>query len=53
VSTGKAVTVMNAWMAKEDDKKVMKPMKTEYIIYPIPQTEMNIKPGLYEQNAGY
>jgi hypothetical protein len=53
VRTGKAVTVMNAWMAKEDDKKVMKPMKTEYIIYPIPQTEMNIKPGLYEQNAGY
>lgn len=53
VRTGKAVTVMNAWMAKEDEKKVMKPMKNEFILYPVPQTEINIKPGLYEQNAGY
>jgi hypothetical protein len=53
VRTGKVVAVMNAWMAVEDEKHVMKPMLNTYILYPVPQTEMSIKPGLYEQNEGY
>jgi SusD family. len=53
VRTGKVVTVMNAWMAKEDERHVMKPMQPAYILYPIPQTAINIRPGLYEQNEGY
>lgn len=53
VRTGKVVSVMNAWMLKEDDRKVMKPMQNAYILYPVPQSEINIKPGLYEQNEGY
>jgi len=53
VRTGTVVSVMNAWMVQEDEKQVMKPMRAAYVLYPIPQTEINIKPGLYEQNAGY
>jgi hypothetical protein len=53
VRTGKVLSVMNAWMTKEDERKVMKPMQNNYILYPVPQTEINIKPGLYEQNDGY
>ena len=53
VRTGKVVTVMNAWMVKEDERHVMKPMQNAYILYPVPQAELNIKPGLYEQNEGY
>jgi hypothetical protein len=45
--------VMAAWIPKEDVLKQMKSFTTNYIIYPIPQTEIDVKTGLYTQNAGY
>jgi hypothetical protein len=31
----------------------MHEFKKEYVIYPIPQAEMDVKVGLYTQNSGY
>ena len=53
VRSGLVVSTMNAWISTDDNKKVMSPMKEEFIIYPVPQAELNVKPGLYEQNKGY
>ncbi len=36
----------------EDVMKQMRPFNNNYIIS-IPQSEMDVKPGLYTQNAGY
>ncbi len=53
VRTGKVVEVMNAWRAKEDTGNKVQPMKNEFIIYPIPQDQLDVKKGLYTQNPGY
>lgn len=53
VRSGKVIEVMNSWSAKEDAGKAMGQMKSDFILYPVPQTELNIIPGLYEQNKGY
>jgi hypothetical protein len=53
VRSGEVIEVMNSWSAREDAGRVIGEMKAEYIIYPVPQTELNIIPGLYEQNKGY
>lgn len=53
VRSGLVETVMNAWIPVEDVQHQMQPFKKEYIIYPIPQSELDVKPGLYTQNAGY
>lgn len=53
VRSGLVETVMPAWIAAEDIQHVMQPFQKNYILYPIPQSELDVKPGLYEQNLGY
>lgn len=52
--SGNLVTIMNAWIAVEDAAlKKMNQVTSNFIIYPIPQTQMDAAPGLYIQNPGY
>jgi starch-binding outer membrane protein, SusD/RagB family len=53
VRSGLITTVMPAWITKEDVGHVMQPFQTNYILYPVPQSELDVKPGLYDQNLGY
>ncbi|MCB0632401.1 MAG: RagB/SusD family nutrient uptake outer membrane protein [Saprospiraceae bacterium] len=53
VRTGKVVDVMNAFISSEDSSGKMQPMTNNFIIYPIPQDQLDVKQGLYEQNTGY
>lgn len=53
VRSGNIESVMTSWIAAEDVQKVMQPFQKNYILYPIPQSELDVKPGLYEQNLGY
>lgn len=49
VRTGRCMTVMNPWLQVNYQKTID---ATQYI-YPVPMSEMLIKPGLYYQNSGY
>jgi len=49
VRTNRFLAVMNPWLQANYQKTID---QTQYI-YPIPQPEMNIKPGLYYPNPGY
>ena len=51
--SGKLVTRMNAWIATEDTRKLMNPVIPGYVIYPVPQSQLDAAPGLYGQNTGY
>lgn len=51
--SGDLLTIMNAWIAKEDAQKSIKPVVANYVIYPVPQTQLDAAPGLYTQNPGY
>ncbi|MEN0053368.1 MAG: RagB/SusD family nutrient uptake outer membrane protein [Mucilaginibacter sp.] len=51
--SGNLLTIMNAWIAKEDAQKAIKPVVANYVIYPVPQTQLDAAPGLYSQNPGY
>ena len=53
VRSGNIETIMKAWIAKDDVGHTMQPFQINYILYPIPQSELDVKPGLYEQNLGY
>lgn len=54
VRTGKVLDVMNAWIPVEDVQGQMRnPIDYKHIIYAIPQSEMDVKKGLYWQNDGY
>ncbi|MDP3916540.1 MAG: RagB/SusD family nutrient uptake outer membrane protein [Bacteroidota bacterium] len=53
VRSGLVETVMPSWIAGEDILKQIQPFQKNYIIYPIPQSEIDVKSGLYEQNPGY
>lgn len=53
VRSGLVETIIPAWIAAEDVQKQMQAFQKNYILYPIPQTELDAVPGLYEQNAGY
>nr|WP_293837313.1 RagB/SusD family nutrient uptake outer membrane protein [uncultured Arsenicibacter sp.] len=53
VRFGVVDTVIPAWVTAEDIQKVMLPFQKNYILYPVPQTELDVKQGLYVQNAGY
>jgi hypothetical protein len=53
VRSGLVESVMPTWITSEDVQKVMQPFNKNYILYPIPQSELDVKPGLYEQNLGY
>jgi hypothetical protein len=52
VREGMAVTTMNAWIASDSITTINK-VVPEFTIYPIPQAEILIAPGLYKQNPGY
>lgn len=51
--SGNLLTIMNAWIAAEDVQKKMNQVTADYIIYPVPQAQLDAAPGLYEQNKGY
>jgi hypothetical protein len=53
VRNGVVITVMNAWKASDDAQKKLKSISENDIIYPIPQSQLTVKPGLYKQNPGY
>src|ERR1044072_4423377 len=53
VRSGFIETIMQAWITAEDVSNNMQPFQTDYILYPVPQSELDVKPGLYEQNKGY
>lgn len=53
VRSGTIDTKMTAWIAADDVQKAIQPFQTNYIIYPVPQSELDVKPGLYDQNTGY
>jgi len=53
VRSGTVETVMAAWITAEDIQHQMQPFQKNYIIYPIPQAELDARPGLYTQNQGY
>ncbi|WP_207424027.1 RagB/SusD family nutrient uptake outer membrane protein [Desertivirga brevis] len=53
VRSGLVTTVIPAWMNAEDTAKQMQTFVPEYIIYPVPQSELDAAPGLYQQNKGY
>jgi hypothetical protein len=49
VRTGRCLDVMNPWLQLNYNIT----MDANEYIYPIPQSEIQIKPGLYAQNPGY
>lgn len=51
--SGNLLTIMNAWIAAEDVQKRISPVTANYIIYPVPQSQLDAVPGLYSQNPGY
>jgi hypothetical protein len=51
--SGNLLAIMNAWINKEDTQKSIKPVVANYVIYPVPQTQLDATPGLYAQNPGY
>lgn len=53
VRSGLVTTVIPTWIAAEDVLKQMKAFDKNYIIYAIPQSEIDVKAGLYTQNKGY
>jgi hypothetical protein len=54
VRSGLVLEKMNAWIPTEDVRNQMrKPIDANQIIYPVPQSEMDVKRGLYQQNPGY
>jgi hypothetical protein len=53
VRGGLVETTMPPWIAAEDIQHQMQPFNKNYIIYPVPQSELDVRPGLYTQNLGY
>lgn len=53
VRSGLVETVIPAWIATEDFQNQMQPFQNNYVIYPIPLSELDVKQGLYTQNEGY
>lgn len=53
VRSGLVTTVMPAWDAADDVENKIAPFTNDFIIYPVPFNQINLKPGLYTQNPGY
>jgi hypothetical protein len=51
--SGSLITIMTAWIAAEDVGHKINAVVPNYVIYPVPQTQMDAAPGLYLQNLGY
>lgn len=52
IRSGTVESTISSWIAEEDPGQ-MEDFRVEYVLYPIPQSELNTAPGLYEQNQGY
>lgn len=52
VRSGNAVTKMNSWI-KNDGILTINTVISNFLIYPVPATEIDTKAGLYQQNPGY
>jgi len=53
IRSGLVETIMNNWIDQEDVQSRIDPFQLNYTLYPIPQAELDAKPGVYTQNAGY
>ncbi|GLR18974.1 RagB/SusD family nutrient uptake outer membrane protein [Portibacter lacus] len=53
VRTGKVLEVMQNFKNTEDSAEKLEEIKADFIIYPIPQKQIDVKKGLYTQNQGY
>jgi hypothetical protein len=53
VRSGLVDDLIPSWIEADDVEGQMQPFKIEYAIYPIPQSELDVKKGLYSQNDGY
>ncbi|KGE15156.1 RagB/SusD family nutrient uptake outer membrane protein [Sphingobacterium deserti] len=53
IRSGTVEATIKAWIAAEDSGGQMDDFIIDYILYPVPQSELNKSPGLYEQNKGY
>lgn len=51
--SGDLLTIMNNWLTTEDPQHRINPIVANYIIYPVPQSQLNAAPGLYTKNPGY
>ncbi len=51
--SGNLVTIMNNWINTEDLQHRINAVTANYIIYPVPQTQLDAAPALYVQNPGY
>ncbi|RZK41094.1 MAG: RagB/SusD family nutrient uptake outer membrane protein [Pedobacter sp.] len=51
--SGNLITTMNSWIATYDELKQIQPVEANWVIYPVPQSQLDAKPGLYQQNPGY
>lgn len=52
VRSGNAITKMNSWI-KNDGILTINAVTKNFLIYPVPATEIGTKAGLYQQNPGY
>lgn len=53
VRSGLITSIIPAWIEKEDVQHKIQPFSAQYIIYPVPKSQLDIAPGLYTQNQGY
>jgi hypothetical protein len=51
--SGDLLTIMNNWINTEDVQHRINPVVANYILYPIPQSQLDVAPGLYDKNPGY
>lgn len=51
--SGDLLTIMNNWISSEDVQHRINPTVANYIIYPVPQSQLDAAPGLYSKNPGY
>lgn len=49
IRTGRALAVMNPWLQANYGKTI----DETQLVYPVPRSEMLVRPGLYLQNPGY
>lgn len=51
--SGDLITIMNNWRAADDPQNRINPIVANYVIYPVPQSQLDAAPGLYSKNPGY
>ncbi|OMP75781.1 RagB/SusD family nutrient uptake outer membrane protein [[Flexibacter] sp. ATCC 35208] len=53
VRSGLIISIISAWITSEDVQNKIQTFTPDYIIYPVPKSQLDIAPGLYTQNNGY